>query len=413
MKCPYCNKEITDTTQVCRLCWKNIPQDVLKKTKIRSTMALSYDELSTAYHSSVVLRRIGMFFYIIPFIFFIFLAPTNILLSLILYAFYMFMLYPIAYLLRNVRLLKSQKRLIHIAVFTKICGGISIVVLLGRMLTVDYIENAYQLGNIAGSILLIIIYSIIWLYVHRHVKTSVIFSDKPYSHSDLKSDIESRKHLAFYSHSELQRVIENRMALLESTNISYPEKNTYGKLAKTAMFFSPLAYLFTIGLSISVIEESFSVVKSKQITEISQEKIKYAEECVQQGDEAAEAKDFQKAFDYYEKAADLGHPLARLNLGIFHAEGLTGTADWDKAFNLLSSEDIIVSPVAKYYVGLFFYMGKGTTQDFKKAADYLLASADAGYEPAQKWLGYENGKKPNMTRPLEEMLEDHWKNSQK
>ena len=412
MKCPYCGKEIKDGAQACPYCWKDIPQDALinitqEIQTMRTDMVLTKPdslpenltaiwelpdaELASAYHSSAVLRHIGLFFYLCP-LFSILFIFSSVWLSLVLCAFYILMLYPIAYVLRNIRNYKAQKRLIHIAVFTGICGGISIVILFIRML---FIEEAYQGGTLAGSILFIIIYTVIWLYVYRHAKNKIIFSDNP------------------CSHAELQFVKENRNNLVESANFSYPEKYTYGKIAKTAMFFSPLVYLLSISLNISFVKDSWTVDKSKRATEISQEQIKYAEECVKQGDEAAEAKDFQKAFVYYEKAADLGHPLARLNLGVFYAEGLAGTTDCVKAFDLLSNKDIIVSPVAKYYIGLFYYTGEGTTQDFKKAAHYLLASAEAGYEPAQKWLGYENGKKPDMTRPLEEILEEHWKNVHK
>jgi TPR repeat protein len=53
---------------------------------------------------------------------------------------------------------------------------------------------------------------------------------------------------------------------------------------------------------------------------------------------------------------------------------------------------------AQYYFGLMYYLGDGTRQDFNQAVAWLVKSADAGDEDAQKMLGYKNGKKPDTSR---------------
>ncbi len=413
MKCPYCQKEIPDNAQACIHCWKDIPQEVHNnamesiETKqppneatplnkpdslpdnLSAIWSLPDAELASAYHSSVVLRRIGMIMYLLPLLFilpFIF-SPKMIMASLLLFVFYVPFLYPTAYVLRNVRSLKAQKRLSHIAVFSAICGGITIAIYF-VMVLMNAVNNAYRAGYIAGGMLFVVISVILVLYVHRHIKNMVIFSDNPFSHAELKYVLDSRKQSDLGSKE-------------------YPAKYTYGKLARTAMFFCPLMYLLALSLNFAFVEELFPSLQGGK-SNISQEDVQFAEDCVKQGNAALEVKDFAKAVDYFDKAAKLGHPEARLNLGIIYAEGLAGTADYEKAFNLLSKEDIIAAPIAKYYVGLLYYTGKGTQQDFKQAGQYLQASAQAGCKPAQDFLGYEDGKMPDYGIPLEDVLKRLW-----
>ena len=410
MKCPHCQKEIPDNAQACIYCCKDIPQDVphnatasieqpsneatpLNKPdslpdNLSAIWSLPDAELASAYHSSVVLRRIGMIMYLLPLLFILpcVFSPKMIMACFFLFVFYVPFLYPTAYVLRNVRSLKAQKRLSHIAVFSAICGGITIAIFFVLVL-MNAVQSPYRAGYIAGSMLFVVIGVILVLYAHRHIKNKSIFSDNPFSHAELKY------------------VVDNRKSSLDGKE--YPAKYTYGKLAKTAMFFCPLIYLLAISLNYACVEEMFSSLKGGT-SNISQEDVQFAEDCVKQGNAALETKDFAKAVDFFDKAAKLGHPEARLNLGIIYAEGLAGTADYEKAFNLLSNEDIIVSPIAKYYVGLLYYTGKGAHQDFKQAGQYLQASAQAGCKPAQDFLGFEDGKMPDYGMPLDEVLKQLW-----
>lgn len=413
MKCPYCGKEIKNEALACPYCWKDIPDKgmttsmesqlspmpatILNKPdslpeNLSSLWELTDEELNTAYHSSTVLRRIGMIMYFIllpfflPFLFSLQMIIMGILLFIIING---FTLYPLAFVLRNVRSIKAQKRLMHITVFSEICGAISLAIILGVTILTASVNAYYITGENLGRALFFIIYLIIFLYVHRHVKNKLIFSNTP------------------FSHAEIQYVKESRMQT-NKENIEYPVKYSYGKLAKIAMFLCPLMYLFSLIFNMSAVGDVISRSTKGETSRIPQEKVQYAEDCVKEGNIAVEANDFAKASEYYEKAANIGHPEARLNLGIIHAKGLVENVDYEKAFHLLSDNEIIVAPIAKYYVGLLYYTGQGTQQDFKLAGQYLQASAKEGYKPAQDFLGYKDENLPDYGMPLEEMLKRNW-----
>ena len=415
MKCPHCQKDISDGAQACPYCRKNIKDNRLETTvesqgaspqlsplpkqdslpeNLSALWQLSDTELASAYHSSVVLRLIGMILYLLPLLFFLpcVFSPKSIIGCFYLIVFYVPFLYPTAYVLRNVRSITAQKRLSHIAVFSAICGGITIAFFFILVL-INAAKSPYRAGFIAGSMLIVILGVVLVLYTHRHIKNKFIFSNNPFSHAELKFVMDNRKQFGLGSKE-------------------YPAKYTYGKLAKTAMFFCPLMYFLALVTNFTFIEQMYLSLKGGE-SRISLEDIQYAEDCVKNGIAAADANDFQTAVDYFEKAAKLGHPEARLHLGVIYANGLAGTTDYEKAFNLLSNDEIIVSPMAKFYVGGFYYMGRGTQQDFKLAGKYLMESAQAGFKPAQDFLGYKNGKEPDYGMPLEDALKHLWETRKK
>ena len=413
--CPYCQKEITDgvrnaarTVETEQVSGSATPlaSPASLPDYLQPLWELPDNELKAAYHSSVVLRRIGMILYILPLLpialiplmlFSVFFSSTTMLecvlgcaLLPLLFVFYAFFFYPPAYVMRNVRSVKAKKRLLHIAVFSEICGGIVLVIAILYWCHLLFMNglygNIHHTEDIASHILLLVLFLLPVAIAHRHLKNRHIFSDIPFSHAELKYVVETRK-----------QPVGGALRL--------PERYTYGGLAKTAMFLCLFMYLVAIGWNCMTLEKAFT---STGKTSISKEEIQYAEDCVKRGDEAAEAGDFILATDYYEKAAKLGHPAARLALGIIYASGLAGETDCEKAFKLLSDDEIIVSPYAKYFVGFLYYSGQGTKQDFKLAAQYLQTAADAGEKNAQEFLGYEEGKKPDYGMPLEDFLRLGW-----
>ena len=150
------------------------------------------------------------------------------------------------------------------------------------------------------------------------------------------------------------------------------------------------------------------------------------------------------AFELLSQEDVRDQPMAKLFLGLAWAEGYNGETDEKRAFELLSQEDVIVFPQAKFYVAsscihgkvcpkdsakafallsdkecselpgakfllaMLYLQGEGVPQDFGKSAEYLQASADAGFQPAMSFLGYRNGQKPQFVMPLEKLLELHW-----
>ena len=300
---------------------------------------------------------------------------------------YAVLFYPTAYVLRNVRSVKAQKRLSHIAVFSAICGGITIAIALIIVL-VNARHNPALAGEIIGMMLLVVLYVVLVLYAYRHIKNNIIYSDKPFSHAELKYVVDYKSQTV-------------------SGDYGYPAKYTYGMLAKVSMFFCPLMYLFAIAFIFGMIDQIF-VSKSNANARIYKEDVQYAKDCVEQGYVALDAKDFTKAFDCFDRAAKLGYPEARLMLGMMYIEGMTVTPDYEKAFNLLTDGDVIVYHEAKFYVGMLYYLGEGTKQDFKQAGRYFQEAAQEGNIPAQKFLGYENGKMPDFGEPIENVLKRLW-----
>ena len=139
--------------------------------------------------------------------------------------------------------------------------------------------------------------------------------------------------------------------------------------------------------------------------------------------------DYQKAFDYYVKAAIQNNPIALNNLGSLYYSGIGVSRDSNKARVLFTKAAslgnaeaavnlgfILISgngasknpalaidyfeqassgnnPAAQFMLGYAYYTGKLRPQDYKKAAPLIKKSADAGFDEAQYILAkmYING----------------------
>jgi hypothetical protein len=97
-----------------------------------------------------------------------------------------------------------------------------------------------------------------------------------------------------------------------------------------------------------------------------------------------------KAFEFFQKGADLGSQAAQVNLARFYLEGRGVGADREKGLALMEvaasagSEDAHVALAEIYFLGLYDQASK---PDFAKALPHLEASARAGNQSATNMLG--------------------------
>lgn len=97
--------------------------------------------------------------------------------------------------------------------------------------------------------------------------------------------------------------------------------------------------------------------------------------------------DFQKAFEYYLRAANLGHAVAQYNLGLVYAEGKGVPVDGEKAarYYLLSAEQNIL--ISQYSLAFLYHEGRIIKRDLQKAFYWYQKAANANQPNAQHNLG--------------------------
>lgn len=102
------------------------------------------------------------------------------------------------------------------------------------------------------------------------------------------------------------------------------------------------------------------------------------------------AQDYEKAAWWLELSAQKNDTLAILNLGCMYEDGnLGGSQNYDKAFEYYQRADKLGCAPAAYELGHCFEVGVGTKSNAKKAFSFYKKSADAGYGPA----AYETGRR--------------------
>ena len=100
--------------------------------------------------------------------------------------------------------------------------------------------------------------------------------------------------------------------------------------------------------------------------------------------------DYEKAAYWLELSAQKNDTLAILNLGCMYEDGnLGGSQNYDKAFEYYQKADKLGCAPAAYELGHCFEVGVGTKANPKKAFSFYKKSADAGYGPA----AYETGRR--------------------
>jgi len=105
------------------------------------------------------------------------------------------------------------------------------------------------------------------------------------------------------------------------------------------------------------------------------------------------AKNYQKAFGEFKKAARLGHAYSQNYLGDLHFNGLGVEQDFQKALEWYEKSAEQDNARGIYSLGVMYVNGKGVKKNDKKAFALFSESAELGYPKAQFNLGvmYYNG----------------------
>jgi TPR repeat protein len=92
---------------------------------------------------------------------------------------------------------------------------------------------------------------------------------------------------------------------------------------------------------------------------------------------------YQKARDWYEKAAAAGHAGASFNLGLMYHEGSGIGQDNKTAYAWFRDAADKGSTPAQYYLGKLYASGSGVRQDYAAALEWYSKAADGGFDQAR------------------------------
>ena len=114
---------------------------------------------------------------------------------------------------------------------------------------------------------------------------------------------------------------------------------------------------------------------------------------LQDGLDAANKRDFKKAYKLLLPLAKHGDAKAQLNLGMLYVKGLGVPQDYKEAVKWirLSAEQGYAK--AQHNLGFMYVTGKGVPQDYKEAVKWFRLSAEQGNAESQTNLGvmYDDG----------------------
>jgi len=113
--------------------------------------------------------------------------------------------------------------------------------------------------------------------------------------------------------------------------------------------------------------------------------------CYANGDGVKE--NLERAFDWFLRAAKLGHPDAMLQVGLRYDGGDGVDKDYARAFKWYTKASEAGVPLAFCCVVGAYQEGKGVEKDLAKAAEWYRRGADLDNAPSQAELGscYEHG----------------------
>ena len=97
---------------------------------------------------------------------------------------------------------------------------------------------------------------------------------------------------------------------------------------------------------------------------------------------------YQKAVEYYQKAAEQDYPQAQNNLGLLYEHGKGVEQSYKKAIELYQKAADQGFAQAHSNLGLLYEHGNGVEQNYQKAVEHCQKAADQGWAPAQWKLGF-------------------------
>ena len=99
-------------------------------------------------------------------------------------------------------------------------------------------------------------------------------------------------------------------------------------------------------------------------------------------------KNVRKAAELFAQASDLGNTEASLNLAVIYLKHEGGFYNDQEAAKLLKKTAEHDNPTGKYLLGYAYMKGIGVPENKKKAVENIRFAADKGYDEAQYMMGY-------------------------
>ena len=99
-------------------------------------------------------------------------------------------------------------------------------------------------------------------------------------------------------------------------------------------------------------------------------------------------RDYYKAKEYFEKAANAGNEHAESYLGLFFEKGYGGDKDIDKALYWYKKAALRGNIFAQYSLGFIYYEGEEVERNLEYAFKWYKEAAEKGFAPAQYALSY-------------------------
>jgi hypothetical protein len=131
----------------------------------------------------------------------------------------------------------------------------------------------------------------------------------------------------------------------------------------------------------------FSIVNIVSYTKPIEESVSYLNDKgdIYYNGEGVE-KDYDKAFKWYEKAAQQGDAVAQCSLGVMYGNGQGVAQDYAKAKEWCERAAEQGHAAAQYNLGVVYDNGQGVAQNYAKAREWYEKAAQQGYTDAQKQL---------------------------
>ena len=141
------------------------------------------------------------------------------------------------------------------------------------------------------------------------------------------------------------------------------------------------------GLTVSAVAADFATTKllAEQGNVASQYNLGYLYDNGQ-----GVRQDFDKAVEWYQKAAEQGLMEAQYNLALKYENGRGVRQDFTKAFKLYQKAAEQGDSSSQLNLGYMYYTGKGVRQDFGKAKEWSGKACDNGQQ-----IGCNNYRKLN------------------
>jgi uncharacterized protein len=123
----------------------------------------------------------------------------------------------------------------------------------------------------------------------------------------------------------------------------------------------------------------------------------------------SQAQDFEKAYEYFDKAAQLGDHQSIYAVAYMHYKGLGCAQDYSKAFDFFKKGAYLRRSNSMYFYGLCWRNGYGVSANVDSANYWLERAAKKGYRMAAKELASEESENSNgAARALSTRLRDEY-----